>query len=272
MLRPRWQGARRQLLLSVTMSGLVVVLCASMLGLTASGPEGFLWWATVLLAGALAPAGAFVWWIARSGVLEPASWLRAAFIVSGTQLLVGVIPCLGVAINASSGAAGAVAGSLFPLTWVCGAVCAVTAHRAHRMLIVPMVPELGATAFRLAVALRYAITAPALISARLEIGTDGLDLSARLHRGRSSGPRVEIAMGFADLRQVAAIGLTGEPALRPWLTLPNGAVLYARPGPALLLSSANGQRVVPVHDAVVLAELIDRRRHAWEQRERTRTR
>jgi hypothetical protein len=272
VLRPRWRAARRQLLLSVTMPGVVVVLCAGMLGLTASGPEGFPGWAPVLLLGAFAPAVAFVWWIARSGVLDPASWLRVAFVVSGTQLLVGVIPSLGVAMNATSGAAGVGAGVLFALTWVCGAVCVLAARRAHRMLLVPIVPELGATAFHLTVALRFAITAPALVSARLEIGTDRLELTARLHRGRSRGPRVETTMGFAELRQVAAIQLTGEPELRPWLTLPNGPVLYAQPGPALLLTSAAGQRMVPVPDAVVLAELIDRRRQAWEQRERTRSR
>ncbi|MPZ86248.1 MAG: hypothetical protein GEV28_40115 [Actinophytocola sp.] len=272
VLRPRWQNARRHLLLSVTMPCLVVVLCAAMLGLTAGGPDGFLSWATILLLGALAPAVVFLWWIGRDGILEPAAWLRVTFVVSGTQLLVGVIPCLGVAINATSGAARVVAGGLFVLTWVCGAVCGMAARRAHQTLLAPIIPELGATAFRLTVAVRFAITAPALISAHLEIGADHLGLTARLHRGRSTGPRVDTAIGFADLRQITPIVLAGEPELRPWLTLPNGTVLYAQPGPALLLGSASGPRMVPVHDAIALAELIDRRRQAWGQPERTRHR
>jgi hypothetical protein len=269
VLQPRWSITRRHLMLSMAMPGLVVVLCAVMLALTVGAPGGFPGWASVLLLGALAPAVAFAWWLRRGGVAEPAGWVRAAVVVPGVQLILGVIPCLGVATTAGSGSGAAVAGVLFALTWVCGAVCVVAARRAQRALLTPIVPELGATAFALTVAVHFVLATPALVSARLEIGADHLGVTARLHRGRSAGPRVELTVRFAELHQVTPTVLDGEPALRPWLTLPDGTILYAQPGPALLLSHASGRQTVPVHDALVLAGLIDRRYRLWRHRERT---
>ena len=62
--------------------------------------------------------------------------------------------------------------------------------------------------------------------------------------------------------------LTGEPELRPWLALSDGTMLYAQPGPALLLTSTGGRLMVPVRDAVLLAGLIDRRQRHWRDKVR----
>jgi hypothetical protein len=258
VLRSRWASARRYLLTSLAMPGLVGVACAVMLALAAADIDGGQGWLALLLLTAAAPPLVFGWWIRRTGVLDPAAWLRVAFLVAGVQLLIGVIPCLGVAATAAPGAE-PVVGVLFGLTWVCAAVSVVAARRAQQALLSPIVPELGATALRLTVGLRFAITAPALISAHFRIDVDRVEWTARLHRGRGIGPYVHAGVRFADLHQVVPIVLPDQPALHLWLTLPNGTPLYAQPGPALLLRSTHGQWMVPVHDPIVLAAVIHRR-------------
>lgn len=266
VLRSRWASARRDLLTSVAMPALVAVACAAMLALAAADLDGGRGWLVALLVTAAGPPVGFGWWLARSGVLDPAAWLRVAFLVAAVQLVIAVIPCVGVTANAASGAGPAMAGVLFGLTWVCAAVSVVAARRAHQVLLSPIVPELGATAFRLTLGVRFAITAPALISAHLGVDVDRVEWTARLHRGRNIGPHVHAGVWFADLRQVVPVVLPAQPALHPWLTLPGGTPLYAQPGPALLLRSTHGQWMVPVHDAIVLADVIHRRWRAWGQR------
>lgn len=254
VLRPRWARARRLLSLSVAMPWLVALACAATSALASAG-----WWSALLVAGAVLPAVGHALAV-RHDVLRPASWVRHAFLASGVQFLVGVIPCLGVAANAPSGAGRVSSGVLFVLALVCGAVSVVAARRALTALLAPLVPELGATPFRLTVGVRYAVTAPAPVSAHLDIDVDRIGWRARWHRGRDTGPQVAVAVRFAELVGVEPVMLPGEPALRPWVTLPDGTVLYAQPGPALVLHTANRRWLVPVHDALLLAELVNRRR------------
>jgi hypothetical protein len=242
------------------MPATVAVLCVGMVVTAATGPGAFPGLVSVLPLGALLPAVGFGWWLRGSGLLDPPAWPRVAFVVSGVQLLVGAIPCVGVAVGLASPAGRGVAGGLFVLTWVCAAVSVVAARRAGRLLTTPLVPDLGATGFRIAIGVRFALTAPELVSARLEICADHLLWEARSHRGRGAGPLARGVVPFGHLRQVVPILLPGQPALHRWVTLPNGTTLYAQPGPALLLTTATDQWMVPVHDAVVVAEIIERRR------------
>jgi len=271
MLRPRWRRVRRLLLASLaTLPSVLLTMCVVFLVLTALGQDGFPWWTVVPVLGAAAPMAAVLWWLRRRGVLEPSAWLASALLTAGGQILLGVIPGFGIAVNSSSGAGKAMAGVLFALSWAVAATSCLSAHRAHRVLLTPLVPELGATALRIPLAARFAITTPALISARVEIGSDGIEWSARHHRGRSAGPRVDAAIPFSQLRHVTPVMLPSEPALRPWLTLADGNVLYAQPGPAVLLATSAGEWMIPVHDAGLFAALVNRRRAWWDQRQTRR--
>jgi hypothetical protein len=246
--------------MSLAMSFSVVVLCAGMLGLVATGPGEYPWPVVALLFAAVAPAAVYAWWLRGRGLSEPSVWPKVAFVVGGVQLLVAGIPSMGIATSAASGAGQVVAGVLFMLCWACLAVSTVAARRAVQLLLTPLVPELGATGFTLAVGVRFALIAPELISARLEIASDRLVWTARAHRGRGAGPSAGGVIPFADLWQVTPVELPGVPDPHPWVALPNGTVLYAQPGPALSLTTAGGRWIVPVHDAVVLAAVIDLRR------------
>lgn len=200
------------------------------------------------------------WWLRGRGVLEPSAWPKVAFVVCGGQVLVAGIPCIGIAAGAASSAGQVVASVLFVLCWVCLVLSTVAARRAVQVLLTPLVPELGATGFTFAVGVRFALAAPDLISARLEIASDRLVWTVRAHRGRGSGPSAGGVIPLAHLCQVTPVELPASPEPHPWVALSNGAMLYAQPGPALLLTTAGGQWMVPVHDAGVLAAVIELRR------------
>lgn len=259
-LRPRWDRTRRHLAVSLAMPVSVTVFCAGMLGLAATGLGAYPWPVLALLLAAAAPAAVYAGTLRGRGVLVPSDWPRTAFVVGGVQLLVAVIPCAGIATANASATGKVLAGALFVLCWVCLAVSVVTARRALQALLSPLVPELGATRFTVPVGVRFALTAHELVSARLAIEPDRLVWMVRSHRGRGTGPGAGGVFPFAILRQVTAVELPGTPDLHPWVTLPNGTTLYAQPGPALVLRTGSGQWMVPVHDAVALAALIDLRR------------
>lgn len=260
VLWPRWARTRRALMVSLAMPLSIAVLCAGMLGMVATGPDAYPWPVLALLAGAVAPAAVHTWWLRGRGLTAPSDWPKVAFVVCAVQLLLAGIPCVGIASGTASTAGKTVAGLLFMLCWVCLVVAPLAARRAILALLTPVVPELGATAFRFSVGVRFALTAPDLVSARLEIAAGHIEWMARAHRGRSAGPRAGGVIPFTALLRVTPVMLPGRPETHPWVTLPNGTTLYAQPGPALLLTTTNGQWMVPVHDAVVLAQVLDLRR------------
>ena len=256
VLRPRWSRARRSLSLSSTLfPGLLVAACATLLGIEAAGPEGVAWWVVVPLLGAAVPAVMFTWWARGNGALDPATWLHAAFLSAGAQLLIGAIPSYGIAVNTSGATA------IFILCWVFAAASCLQAHRARRALLEPMIPELGATPLRLAIAVRFALTAHDLVSAHIDLDAEEVSWSARRRRGRGTGMTIH----FGRLTQVSVATLPSVPPLQPWLMLPGGPVVYAQPGPAVVLTTTSSEWMLPVHDAVLLAELINRRRDLWAQ-------
>ncbi|WP_158854779.1 hypothetical protein [Saccharothrix deserti] len=261
VLQHRWTHTRTLLLWSVVvLPGTMALICVVFAALAGTP------WAVLPALAAAAMASGFAWWLRRRGLAEPPSWLSTSFLVSGGQLLLGVIPGGGLAMSSASGGGQAAAVVLFALAWACAASSCLTAHRAHRSLMTPVVPELGATDFTLSIAVRFAITTADLASARLDVAADGLTWSARLHRGRSSGPRAEHSVSFADLRDIVAITLPPQPTLQPWLVLPDGTVLVAPPGPAVVMRTVAGEWMVPVHDALLVRDLVLTRRNRWANR------
>ncbi|MEV6236696.1 hypothetical protein [Lentzea sp. NPDC051838] len=239
--------------------GLIVAACATLLGIGAAGADGIAWWAMVPLLGAAVPAVVLVWWLRGRGALDPAAWLHAAFLAAGAQLLLGAIPSYGISVSSTPAAIG-----IFVLCWVFAAASCLQAHRARRALLEPMVPELGSTQLRLAIAVRFALTAHDLVSAHIDLDAEEVSWSARRPRARGAGMTVHLGR----ITQVSVVGLPPVPALQPWLMMPGGPVLYAQPGPAVVLTTTSSEWMLPVHDAVLLAELVNRRRELWAQRNR----
>ncbi|MEU4804985.1 hypothetical protein [Actinosynnema sp. NPDC023587] len=254
VLAGRWSRVRRLLsIAALVVPGLLAVVCLVFFVLS-----GLRWWAAMSAVVAVGIAGALAWWLRRA-VLEPPGWTGAVGLCVGCQLLLGCIPGYGAAANAASTLARASAGVLFAVCWVAAGVAVLVAHRAQRALMVPVVADLGATPFVVALSVRFAITTPDLVSARVTVGRDGVEWGARLHRGRGSGPRVAGGVPFGRLREVRPVVLSGHPELRPWMTMPDGTQLYAQPGPAVVLVADSGEWMIPVHDAALVAQLVHKR-------------
>ncbi|MDQ2586743.1 hypothetical protein [Saccharothrix yanglingensis] len=260
LLQARWTRARLLLRWSaVVLPWTVAASCAVQAVLAGS------WWAAAPAVGAVLPAAVRTARL-RHDVLDPPSWLPTAFLVAGGQLLLGAIPAFGWAYSSASGAARTAAGLLFVAVWVCAGTSCALAHRAHRGLLTPVVPALGATGFALVLPVRFALVTPDLASARLRLGTDRVTWSARLHRGRGAGPAAEHGVPWGDVRDVVVVDLPHQTPPRIWLTLPDGSVLHAPAGPAVLLRTARGDWMVPVHDGHLVRDLLLTRRHRWAGR------
>lgn len=258
-LQPRWMRTRTLLWWSaVVLPSTVAAVCAAFALLAGS------WWTALPAIATTSVAAGGAWRLRRRGLTQPPSWLPSAFLVAGGQTLLGVIPGLGLALSSTSGdIAQALAGSLFAAALACAVASCVLAHRANRSLTTPLVPELGATGFTLALAVRFALTTPDLASARLDVEADRLTWSARLHRGRGAGPRAEHIVHFADLRDVAPTTLPPRPTPLTWLHLPDGTALHAPPGPAVLVRTTSGDWMIPVHDALLVRNLVLTRKDRW---------
>ena len=249
---------------SLVLPAAQALLCALIIALAMATGDGVTWLAAIPLVPTVLAAVALRQWFRRQKPLDPPAWLPSAFAVMGVQLLLGAIPCYGIAVNVTAGATQAAVTGLFLLCWGIAATTCVAAYRAQRTLLTPLVPELGSADIRLALGLRVATSGFDLVSARIVIDRDYAEWTVRAHRGRSSGPRLDMAVPFGELVEVKPV-LLPVPELRPWATLPGGTTLYSQAGPAVIVTTVRGQWSIPVHDAYLVTELLRRRRALWAQ-------
>ncbi|SHF82201.1 hypothetical protein [Streptoalloteichus hindustanus] len=264
VLQPRWDRARPRLRtaavwLPVVQCGLVL----AMLVTAALGRAGGSAWWVLPVAGGLAPA-VLSWALAgRSGLFDPSSWARTAFLVGGCQLLLGGVPGFAIAANASDSALRVVVIALFALMWVSTVVGCVLASQAHGTLVRPLVPELGSTWFRLSLGARFTVARADLVLASVGVEGDRIVWNAHKHRARSSGPQLSGAVGFDQLSAMWTVELPEHAPPRPWALLSDGTELLTTPGPAVVLRTPRGDQLLPVHDAATFVELVNRRIALW---------
>ncbi|MET9627161.1 hypothetical protein ABZX92_06830 [Lentzea sp. NPDC006480] len=163
-LASRWRRARTLLLLSAGVlpltTGLVCVVLAGITGI---------WWSAIPAVAAVACARALLTWLRRNGLSDPHSWLPATALMTGTQLVLGVLPGSAIALRLSPHAALAVK-ALCALGVLSAGSSGVLARMARRALLAAPVLELGSTSFPLVLA------GP---GARVVIGTDRIDWTAK---------------------------------------------------------------------------------------------
>lgn len=261
-LRQRWSRSLRQVTrFSLVLPASIVLSChaIAVVAVLIGAP----WPVVVSPVVSALPAVVLRRWFRQQTPLDPGSWLSAAFLTAAAQLVVGAIPTYGIAISSATGASRGVVTLLFALCWVLATAMCLSAHRANRTLLEPLIPELGSTDVRLSLAARVQ-PGDGLESAHVVVERDRVEWSVRLHRQRGNGSRrAGISVPFGQLRQVTPATLPIEPAARPWLTLADGTVLEAGPGPAILLDTLDGAWLIPVHDAGLVAEVVNRRRELW---------
>lgn len=262
VLRDRWSRSRKYITtFSVFLPALQVLLCTAIVVLAdgaLASPA-----ALPLIPVALA-AVALRLWLRREAPLDPSTWLPAASLTAGVQLLSSAIPAYGIAttITAETQTLPII---LFFLCLVVAVATCTCAHRAAKALLRPLVAELGSADLRLTLAVRVAAAWPEPVSAQIVIGRDRVEWTVCLVAGRRHGTWIDKSVPFRELLEVAPVTLPVVPDLRPWIILPGEITLYAPAGPAIVLTSVHDQWLIPVHDADLVAELVTRRRDLWSQ-------
>ncbi|ANZ40614.1 hypothetical protein BBK82_36045 [Lentzea guizhouensis] len=260
VLHERWSRSQ----LHVTMFSLVlpmtqVLLCAAVV---AMADEGITWPTAIPLVSTVIAAVALRQLLQHQAPLDPLMWRPAAFLVAGVQLLSGAIPTYGIATTSGPDALTGPA-ILFLFCWAVAIATCVSAHRAGRALLTPLVPELGSADLRLRLAVRAATTGPERVSAQIVVERDRVEWTARLHTRRGGDPRIDLSVPFRELLQVTPVTLPVVPELRPWIVLSGGITLYTQAGPAVLVTATHDQWLIPVDDADLVADLVRRRQARW---------
>ncbi|RDI34379.1 hypothetical protein [Lentzea flaviverrucosa] len=261
-LRERWSRSQRHItMFSVVLPALQLPLCTVIVVMAGGGST---WPTAVPLVPVAVAAVALRQWVRRQAPLDPLKWRSAALLAVGVQLLSVAVPAYDIATGHTPDALTGPAILIFLSCVVAAATC-VSAHRAGRALLTPLVAELGSADLRLTLPVRAAATGPELVSARIVVERDRVEWTVRLHVRRRGDPRIDVSVPFRELLQVMPVTLPGVPELRPWTVLPGGITLHAQAGPAILVTSTQDQWLLPVHDADLVAELILRRQTLWLQ-------
>ncbi|MDT7786254.1 MAG: hypothetical protein QOF58_4673, partial [Pseudonocardiales bacterium] len=138
-LASRWRRTRTLLLLSAGVLPLATgLVCVVLAGITP------VWWSAIPAAAAVACAWALLTWLRRNGLSDPYSWLPATALMTGVQLVLGVLPGAGIALRLSPHAALAVK-ALCALGVLSAGSSGVLARMARRTLLTSPVLEHGST-------------------------------------------------------------------------------------------------------------------------------
>lgn len=165
-LADRWHRARTLLILSAFALPVAVgIVCVVLAAITAIGERTMPWWTTIPALAAAASACALMRWLRHNGLSDPQSWLPATVLMTGTQVLLGVLPGSGIALRLSPGAAIAVKALCAAGLLGAGSAGAL-ARLAGRSLLASPIAELGATAFPITLYGHHT---------RVLIGTDRID-------------------------------------------------------------------------------------------------
>ncbi|MFF5097111.1 MULTISPECIES: hypothetical protein [Actinosynnema] len=195
-------------------------------------------------------------WLRVRGHRRPDLWVPAALITLATILLLGVLP---VAVSAVNAVGLAEVGAHTLLSVVVSLLFVlIVAHSLSQSLTAMPAPELGSTGYPLTVPLRTTHVEPRIDGA-LHLTDRAITWSA--HRAsRWWDPRPG-AKATLPLDQIHDVTPADQPTPTPLLTLPDGTTLDTTPGPVVRVTTVTGQVVVlPVSDAALYADLIQRRR------------
>jgi hypothetical protein len=226
-LSARWQRARSLLLISsVALPLALTLVCVSFAGLTAFGPgEDRIGWSVIPVLAAGACAVSLVVWLRQDGLTDPESWVPATVLMTVSELVLGVFPGFGLTARYATGLA---AKALLAIGVLGAGAAWATARLARHCLVGSPVPELGSTEFRLVLGNK---------PTRLVIETDRVEWTTR--QGRS---RLEAGVRFTQLHGIST-------------THDNAVVLH----------TSAGRWTVPVADAALTRDLLQRRKAWWDK-------
>ncbi|MFC3897073.1 hypothetical protein ACFOWZ_36820 [Lentzea rhizosphaerae] len=198
-LAARWHRARTLVLVSMAaLPALTGLVCLPSALLPRLDVPAMSWWSAIPALAASLSVIALVVWLRRDGLTDPASWFPATVLMTGSQLVLGVVPGFGIAVRSAAGAA-VVVKTLLAVGLLSAGSAWSLSRRAHRSLLDSPVPELGATPLRLVFHGHLS---------RIAIGTDRVDWTIRV-----SGSRLDAGVSFGNLRDVSVTVKSSDGAL-----------------------------------------------------------
>lgn len=227
-LSARWQRARSLLLISsVALPSALTLICVSFAGLTAFGAgDDAVGWSMIPVLAAGACAVSLVVWLRRDGLTDPESWVPATVLMTTSELVLGVIPGFGLTARYATG----IAAKALLAIGVLGAGAAwATARLARHCLVGSPVPELGSTEFRLVLGNK---------PTRLVIEADRVEWTTRQDRSW-----LEAGVRFTQLQGIST----------------------TEDDDAVVLHTSAGRWTVPVADAALTRDLLQRRKAWWDK-------
>ncbi|MBC6449110.1 hypothetical protein [Actinokineospora xionganensis] len=224
-----------------------MLACAGMVIAAAVGAGGFQWWLLIPVVGSLIP---FV--VLQVGRFQPPAWPVAAFFAAAGQVVFGAIPGYGFAAETAE----RLALPLFALAWVNVFVSVPLSASAYKILLLPLIPELGSLPVELRLGARVAMGHADSITTGVTITTADVIAHARRHVPNSTGSPNQITV---PLREISAVELVLLDDFQPWLALADGTMLATTAGPAVALRTRSGTFVIPSDDAHKIAEIVHRR-------------
>lgn len=247
VLRERVGRARTRLSIAFTLlPGAVVLACVGMVIAAAVG-GGFRWWLLIPVVGSAVP---FV--VLQVGRFEPPAWPVAAFFASAGQVIFGGIPGYGFAAETAE----QIALPLFLIPWLNVFASVPLSASAYKILMLPLIPELGSLPVELRLGARVAMAHSDSITTGVTVTMTDVIAHARRHVPNSTGSPNQITV---PLREISAVDLVLLDAFQPWLALADGTMLATTPGPAVALRTRTGVFVIPSDDAHKIAEIVHRR-------------
>lgn len=229
-LAARWQRARLLVLISMVILPVVLgFICLALALLPHVDLPSAPWWSAIPAVAAVLCGVALVVWLRRGGITDPSSWFPATVLMTGTQLVLGLMPGFGMAVRSATGTAVAVK-ALFALGVLGTGSAWSIARRACRSLHTSPSAELGSTPLRLVFRDR---------SSRLVVDTDRVDWTFRVPGGRA-----DAGVAFQNLHDVSVDHGDGT----------------------LVLHTSTGRWAVPTAEAALVRDVIRDRRTRWEHR------
>jgi hypothetical protein len=195
-------------------------------------------WAAVVFPVALLALG---WFLRGRQRYQPGRWVAIGALFGGVSVLSTGI--FSIALDTGWLPAALIPGSLLGV--VLGVILGVSAQRA---IMAPLLPELAATQYELALPLRGM---PLLT---LVVGTSSVSVRSRLVRSAGEGQRT---YPLDEVTGVFPASLTGSERLKFPIALPAAPVASA--GPALILQARGEDWVLPLGPADAVAEFLNRR-------------
>ncbi|MFD4367781.1 hypothetical protein [Rhodococcus sp. NPDC058521] len=266
-----WKRVRRLLGIAYLWCPVVVIVLALVV-VAPTWPSDFVWWSVVPAAVATVVAVLAQRFLA-SQISSPGRWVSGAVLALMLECAAAAMGGMAVVGSSSFDGPAWVASAAFFAPWPAIVVGGATAFSAVRTILPPKTPLWGETDFAVGFQVRY-LGKPAVNgfgpNSGPKVQTLGLSVSATSaslwvgspgYLGARTAPDegVYLTLELSDVQECHPVMLGQDVLAQPWLALRSGTPIWAAPGEAVRFRTLTGEILIPVVNAGLAADLIQRR-------------